>query len=208
VQLAESPYFVVVTPSLPVNSIQELIEYAKARPDVLNYGSSGIGSPIHLGFELIALKTGVKMVHVPYKGNTTAFTDLIKGQIHVMFTNPTSSVPLAKAGKVKLLATTSAKRVRAFPDMPSVSEAIPEYEHGNSSGFYGPAGLPAAITLTINQTATKALNFPEVKNRIESDGSEVPPPHSSAQFRTKFLKTLAQWDELVKRSGLKPDALK
>jgi tripartite-type tricarboxylate transporter receptor subunit TctC len=203
VQMAASPYFLVITPSLPVNSVKELIAFAKTKPGVLNYGSAGLGSSIHLGIELFSFKSGIKMVHVPYKGNTTAFADLMSGQIHVMFTNPTSSVPLAKGGKVKLLATTSASRVRAFPDLPALSETIPGYEHGNSSGIYAPAGVPMGVALIINRDVSRAVNSPEVKTRIEADGSEVVPPHTPAQFRDKFIKRVAYWEEFVKTSGVK-----
>ena len=208
VEIAASPYFLVISSVLPVNSVKELIAYAKANPGVLNYGSSGVGSPIHLGMELLALKAGIKMIHVPYKGNSSAYPDLTSGQIHVMLSNPTSAMPLVKAGKIKLLATTNGTRQRAFPDLPALSETIPDYEHGNTAGIYAPAGLPLPITMTLNRSITKAVNTPDVKARIESDGSEVSGPNTPAEFKEKYLKRISQWEDVISKTGMKPEELK
>jgi tripartite-type tricarboxylate transporter receptor subunit TctC len=202
VEIANSPYYMVAASNLPVNTVKEFIDYVKARPGAVNYGSSGVGSTIHLGIELLSSMTGMKMVHIPYKGNSSAYPDLASGQIQLMFGNPTSSMPFIKSGKIKLLATTGGARVRVLPDVPTVEETVDDFEHGNSSGVYGPAGIPTAIVLTINRAVTQAANSPEIKARIERDGSEVVPPHTPEEFRARFLKRIARWEAFIPKSGI------
>jgi tripartite-type tricarboxylate transporter receptor subunit TctC len=121
----------------------------------------------------------------------------------VMYTNPTSGLPLAKTGKLKLLASTGPTRLRTLLDLPTVSETVPGYDHGNTSGIYGPAGIPSAIAVFINREVSKAVNSPDIKSRIEADGSEIAGPHSPAEFKDRFFKRVAQWEDFINNSGIK-----
>ncbi len=204
VQMTASPYLVIAPLSLPVSSVKDLIALAKSKPGTLNYGSAGTGTTTHLGIELFKFKSGVDIVHIPYKGNTAAFADLIAGQIQMMFSNPISSMPLARTGKLKALAVTGLQRLKEFPELPTVSETgVPGYDFGNWSGIYGPVGIPPAIVVALNHEVSRIINSPELKGKITADGSEATAPHSPAEFKAKFDKQIAEWDKFFKTSGVK-----
>ncbi len=151
VQLAGQPYVIAATPSLPVRSIKELIDYAKARPGVLNYGSSGTGTQSHIGMERFKAMAGVDMVHVPYKGSALALIDLLSGQIQLTFASTITSAPHIRTGKLRGIAITGAKRTQVIPDMPTVSESgVPSFDVSNSYSYFAPAGTPRAITRAIS----------------------------------------------------------
>jgi tripartite-type tricarboxylate transporter receptor subunit TctC len=209
VQLTTQPYVVTVNPALPVNSVKELIAYAKAKPGAISYGTPGTGSPAHLGIEQFKLMTDTSMVHVPYKGNGPAMIDLMSGQIQLVFGSAVSVAPQARNGKLKALAVTGPKRATSLPDVPTVSEAgVPGYELTNSYGFFGPAGTPAAIVDAINRQSNAVIAAREFKARLEADGVEAAPPNSPADYRGAVARDIANLEKFFKTPGISPDSFK
>ena len=171
--VATAPLLVVVHPSLPVNSTQELIALAKAKPGQLFFASAGSGNSAHLAGELFKTMANVDLVHVPYKGATPAETDLIGGQVSVMFSSILSALPHAKAGKMKALAVTSARRSSIAPDLPTVAESgVPGYDVNPWYGLFAPAGTPRAIVERINRDVARILAQPDVRQRFATLGAE------------------------------------
>jgi tripartite-type tricarboxylate transporter receptor subunit TctC len=207
VQLTTSPYLVLAPPTLPVNSVKELIAYAKSRPGALSYGSAGVGSIAHLGTELLKFMAGgIDMVHVPYKGYTLAMTDLMGGQIQLLLASGLSGAPYVKSGRLKALAVTSLRRLQGFPDVPTVAESgVPDFQLENMHGLYAPAGVPAAITLALNTEAQRLMQSPEMKSRLAAEGTEAAPPNPPAEFRQTFIKQVNLWERFIQRSGIKFD---
>jgi tripartite-type tricarboxylate transporter receptor subunit TctC len=170
--VAAVPNVLEVNPSLPVNSVAELIAYAKANPGKLNFASSGSGTSIHLSGELFKVMAGVDMVHVPYKGSAPALQDLIAGQVQLMFDNLPPSLPQIKAGKLRALAVTSVARAPALPDVPTVAEAgLPGFEASSWFGLVAPAGTPPAIVAKINSEVAAWLATPEAKDKLSRQGA-------------------------------------
>ncbi|HEY4137833.1 MAG TPA: tripartite tricarboxylate transporter substrate binding protein, partial [Casimicrobiaceae bacterium] len=164
--VAGVPNVLVVNPELPVKSVPELIAYAKANPGKLNFASSGSGTSIHLSGELFKAMTGVQMTHVPYKGSAPALTDLVGGQVQLMFDNLPSSLAFIKAGKLRAIAVTSKARAAALPDVPTVAESIPGFEASSWFGILAPAGTPPDIIARINGEVTRWLATPEAKDKL------------------------------------------
>ncbi len=203
--VAAVPNILVVHPSLPVKSVKELIEYAKANPNKLNFASAGNGTSIHLCGELFKTMAGVSMTHVPYKGSAPAVTDLIGGQVHLMFDNMPSSLPHVKAGKLRALAVTSAKRSPAAPDLPTIAEAgVPGYDATSWFGVLAPAGTPREIVTKLNQEIVRILALPEIKERLSGQGAE-PVGNSPEQFAAHIKTEIAKWSDVVKASGAQVD---
>ena len=170
--VAGVPNVLDVNPALPVNSVAELIAYAKANPGKLNFASSGNGTSIHLSGELFKVMAGVQMTHVPYKGSAPALQDLIAGQVQLMFDNLPPSLPQIKAGKLRALAVTSAARAPALPDVPTVAEAgLPGFEASSWFGLLAPAGTPPAIVAKLNAEIAKWLATPEAKEKLAKQGA-------------------------------------
>ncbi|MBI3919324.1 MAG: tripartite tricarboxylate transporter substrate binding protein [Betaproteobacteria bacterium] len=204
VQLTSLPYLVVVNNTLPVTSIKELIEYARSRPGVLNYGSPGVGSAAHLGMALFTAVAGVDMVHVPYAGSTPALIDLIAGRTHVQINNIVASSSLVKQGKIRALAVTGATRAQTLPHLPTVSEAgLPGYELDNMQGLLGPAGIAPATVLALNREVSAIINTPEVRSQFAADGAEAAPPHSPAAFGEKLAQQADKWAAIILKRGAK-----
>ncbi len=205
VQLTTSPYLVLVPPALPVNSVRELIAYAKARPNALSYGSAGIGSFAHLGTELFKFMAGgIDMVHVPYKGYGQALTDLMGGQIQFLLTSGLGGAPYLKSGRLKALAATSARRLAAFPEVPTVMEAgIADFQLENMHALYAPAGVPAAILNAVNVEAHRLMHSPEMTSRLAAEGAEAAPANTPEEFRRTFVKQVNLWEHFIQRSGIK-----
>jgi tripartite-type tricarboxylate transporter receptor subunit TctC len=204
VQLTSQPYLVVVNATIPVNSVQELIAYAKSKPGALNYGSSGTGSVIHLGIELLNAMVGVKMVHIPYKGIGPALVDAVGGQIQMLFSNGIAAAPHTRSGKLKALAVSSRNRMQLFPNLPTIAESgVPGYELDNMYALYTPVGVPPAILAAFNRDLSQIANTQEIKDKLAADGAEAAPPNSQAQFKTLYLKEIDKWEKFLKTSGIK-----
>ena len=205
VQLTSSPFLLLAPPSLPANSVRELIALAKAKPNTLSYGSAGIGSFAHLGTELFKyMAGGADMVHVPYKGYGQALTDLMGGQIQLLLTSGLGGTPYLKSGRLKALAVTSTRRLAAFPDVPTVIEAgIADYQLENMHALYAPAGVPAAILNAVNGEAQRFMRSAEMKTRLAAEGADAAPQHSVEEFRQTFVKQVDLWERFIQRSGIK-----
>ncbi|PWK31310.1 Bug family tripartite tricarboxylate transporter substrate binding protein [Cupriavidus plantarum] len=204
-RVAMVPNVVVVNPKVPVNNIRELIAYVKANPDKLSFGSSGSGSSIHLSGELFNMMTNLHIQHIPYKGSAPAVNDLLGNQIGLMFDNLPSSYPHVKAGKLRAIAVTSAKRSPALPDVPTVAEAgVPGYEATSWFALYATGGTPQPIVDRLNAEVVKILAMPDVKKKLAEQGAE-PNPEKPAQLAA-FMKTeAAKWAKVVKASGATVD---
>jgi tripartite-type tricarboxylate transporter receptor subunit TctC len=193
------------SPSLPVTSVQELINYAKKHPGKLSNASSSNGSPGHVGGELFKYMAGVEIVHVPYKGGAMAINDLIGGQVQVMWESLNSIAPHARSGKVRPLAVSGARRSPGFPDLPTIAEAgVPGYEAGTWTGVIGPAGLPRPIVDRLNAAVNAAIRSPVFIERFAMIGDE-PAGGTPEEFGDLIRRDSAKWAEVVKRSGAKID---
>jgi tripartite-type tricarboxylate transporter receptor subunit TctC len=193
-----------VTPSLPAKSVKELIAYAKQNPGRLLNASSGNGTTGHLGGELFKIMTGTQIVHVPYKGSPQGITDLIAGQVQVMFDNLTSISPHVRSGKVRGLGVSSLKRSPIFPDLPSISETVPGYETNSWGGMVVPAATPKAIVTKLNAEINKALQSPALKERYAAIEAE-PVGGTPEQFAAFVKQETVKWADVVKKSGAKLD---
>jgi tripartite-type tricarboxylate transporter receptor subunit TctC len=203
VLLINQPYLMVATPSLPANSVKELVALAKAKP--LIYASSGTGSVVHLGMELFKSMSGVDMTHVPYKGSGLSMIDVMSGRVQVAITNVLTATPLVRGGKLKALAITSDKRVHAFPELPTVAEAgVPGYELRSWYGLLAPNRTPAPLLAYLNREMSETVNAPEVKEKLAADGAEAASPNTPAQFRDVIAREIAKWDKLIKTGVIKP----
>ena len=201
--VAGVPNVLEVNPSVPVNSVQELIAYAKANPGKLNFASSGSGTSIHLAGELFKVMTGVQMAHVPYKGSAPALADLAGGQVQLMFDNLPSSLQLIKGGKLRALAVTSAQRSSALPDLPTVAEAgLPGFEATSWFGLLAPAGTPPEVVARINGEVAKWLASPEAKDKLAAQGA-IAAGGSADDFTRHIAAETAKWQKVVKESGAK-----
>ncbi len=193
-----------VSPSLPVRSVKELIEHARANAGKLSFGSSGIGATPHLSMELFKSMTGTSIVHVPYKGTQQAVSDLIGGQIDILCDNMASLLPLVRSGRLRALGVTSLKRSAALPELPTLDEAgIPGFELTGWSGFGVPAGVPRAIVLRLNAEINKALTSPAVLKGIASRGG-TPLGGTPEQFAEHVRKETERLGKLIRTVGIKP----
>jgi len=196
----------VVHPSLPVYSVKDLINYAKANPSKLNFGSSGAGRADHLAGELFKTLTGVKMQHVPYKGGAPEMTDLLGGNIQLIFATVSTAVASVKAGKIRPIAVTSAQRVELFPDLPTVAEAgVPGFAVDNWYGFIGPRGMPKTIVTKLHREINRTLELPDVKARLEVLGIFpflLPTPDAFGDY---IKSEIAKYAKVVKDSGATAD---
>jgi tripartite-type tricarboxylate transporter receptor subunit TctC len=198
------PNVVVVSPSLPIKTIPELIAYAKANPGKLNMASSGNGSTIHMSGELFKMLTGINMVHVPYRGGAPALTDLIAGQVHVMFDNIPTSAEHIKAGRLRGLAVTSAARSQVLPDLPTVADFLPGYEASAWYGLGAPKNTPDEVIDKINKGMNAVLADPKPQARFAELGASLL-PGSPADFSRLVADETEKWGKVVRFSGAKPD---
>ena len=201
-QLTSLYYMLLINPSLPVNSVKELIAHGKSKPGTLNYGSSGVGGAGHLGGELLSSMAGVKMVHVPYKGGGLVLADLISGQIQLGFTSTISGMPHVRSGRLKGLAMTGAQRAPAFADLPTVAEAgVLGFELINWYGLFAPAGTPAAIVAALHRDVSLSLRGADAQAAFAKDGADAAPSASPEAFRRVLAKEVDDWRKIVKLPG-------
>ena len=203
--IAWTPLVLVVHPSLPVKSVPELAALAKAKPGQIYYGSAGSGSVLHLAGEMFNTMARVKLVHVPYKGVTNAFSDLLGGQISLMFPGAPIALPQARAGKLRALATTGEKRAPAAPELPTVAEmGFPGYEVSVWYGMLAPAGTPQATIGRLHTEIVKVVQLPEIAERWAALGA-VPLTNTPEQFAAFLKNDLSKWAKVVRDSGAKVD---
>ena len=198
---ADSTNILVVHPAVPAKNVKEFIALAKAKP--LNAGSSGIGGTGHLAIELFNLQAGVKMTHVPYKGGGPAIVDLLAGNIQLIFATGASSVGHIKAGKIRALAVTTAKRSALVPDLPTIAESgLAGYEANNWNGFWVAAGTPRPIVMRLNKEFTAALSAPDIKEILFKQGLDAAP--SSPEALASYMKSeYVKWAKVIKAAGVK-----
>ena len=200
---ANVPNILVVHPSVPAKTVKELIDYARAQPGKLSYASSGAGTSIHLSGELFKMLAKVDMVHIPYKGSAPAMTDMIGGQVQVMFDNMPSALPHVKAGKLRALAVTSAQRSPSAPEVPTMGEAgVAGFDVQSWFGLVAPKGTPKDIIARLNAESVKALATADIKERFMELGA-VPGPMSPEAFGDYIRSEIIRWGEVVKVSGAK-----
>jgi len=204
-QVANVPTVLVVHPSVPANSLKELVALAKAKPGELNFGSSSSGTVFHLAGELLKSMAGIDMVHVPFRGGGPALTALLGGQVQVLFETTLTVLPYVKAGKMKALAVGSLRRTASMPDVPTIAESgYPDFSAENWYGVYAPAGTPREIVMKLNHEIVKALNTPDVKERFTSQGAEI--IANLPEQHTAFLKAeMEKWARIAKLSNAKAD---
>jgi tripartite-type tricarboxylate transporter receptor subunit TctC len=204
-QLASTPNVLVVNPSLPVSSVADLVAYAKAHPGKLNFGSGSTGSAGHLAGELFKSLAGVQMAHIPYKGAAPAMQDLIGGQIHLMFDNMASSLTQVRAGRVKALAVTTAKRSPLAPELPTVAESgLAGFDISTWFGVFAPAGTPREAIARLHAEFTRALTAPDVREKMINLGAE-PVGNTPAEFARYIRAEAEKYARVIQASGAKVD---
>ena len=205
-QVSTSPGVLVVHPSVNAKTVKELIALAREKPGALNYGSSGVGGFGHISGELFTLMTGTKMTHIPYKSSAPSLTDLISGQIQVLFNNMISTTPHVKANRVRALATTGAKRSPALPDLPTIAEAgVPGYENSSWSAVAGPAGMPKPLVSRLHKEFVEILKLPDIQQKHAEVGAEIV-ASTPEQFHAYLKSEVAKFGKLVKAAGIKAAA--
>ena len=204
-QVVSQSNVLVAHPGVPVKSVQELIAYARARPGELNYGSSGNASSNHLAGELFKLLAKVNIVHVPYKGLPQAVTDLLGGRVQIVFGSPSSTLPAARDGKLRLLAVTTPKRSPALPDIPTIAESgVPGYEFTGWIGVLLPARTPPDIVLKLSREVARIVQLPDLKQRFAADATES--VGSTPEEYTAFLKAeIARWTRVARAANIQVD---
>ena len=204
-QVNSAPLMLVVHPSLPVNSVAELIAYAKARPGALNYGSGGVGATPFLATELFKSMAGIDVVHVPYKGGAPALADLVAGQLSFMIENVPGTLPFVKDGKLRALAITSRQRLALVPELPTMEEAgVPGYEMIGWNGIFVPKATPPEIVARLNAELVKVLRSTEVGEQLARLGA-VPVGDTPEQFGAFVKAESARWGKIIKDLGIKPE---
>jgi tripartite-type tricarboxylate transporter receptor subunit TctC len=199
------PNMLVVHPSLPVRSVRDLISLAKAKPSQLTFASAGSGTSQHLSGELFNVLAGVKLVHVPYKGSGPGLADLMGGQVMMFFDNITTSLPLAKADKIRAIAVTTAKRASVMPELPTIAESgLAAYDVSSWQGVFAPAGTPKEIVAKLNTEIRRILALPDVRERLTQLGAD-PAGNTPEQFGAYVKAEIAKWGPIVKASGARVD---
>lgn len=201
--IASAPLLVVVHPSLPVKSVKELITLAKAKPGVINYASNGTGGSSHMAVELFDMIAGTKMTHVPYKGLAPALTDLMSGEVQVMFSSAVAMLPQVKAGRLRAVAMTGAKRSAAIPDIPTVAEAgLKGYETGSWYGAVAPAGTPKYAIDKLAAEIIRITKSPAITNKLVEE-AVIPVGSTPAEFGAYIKSEIARWGKVIKSGGIK-----
>ena len=202
--IASAPNLLVVNNDLPVKTVPELITYMKANPNKLSFGSPGTGTSVHVSGELFKSMTGTTMTHIPYKGRQFAIPDLVGGSIQLMFDNMPSALPMAKEGKIRALAQTTAKRSPAAPDVPTMNEFVPGFEATTWFAMFAPANTPRAVIDKLNAEVLRVFKLPDVQERLKTLGLD--PVLSSPDELARYQATeIAKWAKVVKESGAKAE---
>ena len=205
VMISKGPLVAIVHPSLPVRNIRDLIAVAKAKPGTVTYGSTGTGTIIHLATALFEYMAGIQMTHVPYKGGTPALMDVIAGNIYLNFATPQTGLRQAKAGRVRPLGVTSATRLAAAPEIPTIAESgVPGYEVINWQALIGPKGLPRGIVERLNTAVNHAISSREMAEKLQADGVS-PAGGAPEQLHEQIRKEIDMWRKVVARAGIKPE---
>ena len=203
--VGSTPNALVVRATLPVQDVRELIEYAKTRPRLLTYASSGNGTTLHLAAVLFAMMADIDLIHVSYKGNAPALTDVMAGQVDMIFSALPPLLPLAKAGKLKILGVGSLERHRSAPDLPTIAEqGLPDYESGTWYGVFAPANLQAAALDRLGVEMKNAIDDRKVREQINAQGVD-PKASTPAEFRKYFREEYARWGAVIKKGNIKAD---
>jgi len=203
--MASAPFILVVHPSLPAKSLKEFVALARARPGQMSFASTGSGSTPHLSMEMLKAQADINLVHVPYKGTPQAVPDLLSGQVQAMFANTLSVLPQVKAGRLRALAISSAKRSAAAPELPTVAESgMPGYESGTWFGLFAPAGTPRDVVNRLNAELGRIVATADMKAKLLDQGAD-PVALAPEQFRAFVKSELARWGKVVKTVGMKAD---
>ena len=202
--LVRLPLVLEVNPSVPVKTVAELIAYAKANPGKVNFASAGVGTSLHLAAELFNMMTGTKMIHVPYRGSAPALTDLLAGQVQVLFDNLFTSLEHIKAGKLRAVGVATAARVQQLPDLPTVADAVPGYEASSVFGVGVPTGTPREITELLNRELDAALADPRIRGRL-LELTAIPIPSLAAEFRAEMVATTEKWGRVIRVANIKAE---
>jgi tripartite-type tricarboxylate transporter receptor subunit TctC len=197
------PNVMVVNPAFPAHSVREFIDYGRANPGKLNFGSSGVGASNHLGGELFKALTGLDMTHVPYRSSGPALTDLISGQVQVMFDSIASAVEHIRAGRLRALGVTTATKADALPEVPVIADAVPGYEVSNWFGFGMPRSTPADVVTTFNKAVNEAIADPKLKARLAELGG-ILMPGSPADFGKLIAEETEKWGKVIRSANIKP----
>ena len=204
IMVSYSPHVLGVHPSVPVNSVKELIEYAKANPGKMNFANSGNGGAPHLAGIAFAQRTGITWAYIPYKGGSQAVADVAAGQANVIMNGMLATYPTVKSGRIKGLAVSSAQRVASAPELPTIAEVLPGFETGSYQGILAPAGTPRDVVAKLNTEITKILATQEMKDRLASQGTEVRSGTPEA-LGTFISAEKTRWAQVIKESGIKFD---
>lgn len=201
--IASAPLLVVVHPSLPVKNVKDLITLAKAKPGAINYASNGAGGSSHMAVELFDMMAGTKMTHVPYKGLAPALTELLSGEVQVMFSSAVAMLPQVKAGKLRAIAMTGAKRSAAIPEVPTVAETgLKGYETGSWYGVVAPAGTPKYAIDRLSAEVIKITKSPVITNKLVEE-AVIPVGSTPAEFTAYIKSEIARWGKVIKSAGIK-----
>jgi tripartite-type tricarboxylate transporter receptor subunit TctC len=203
--LVQNPQILVANPSVAAKNVKELVALAKANPGKLNFASAGTGTATHLGLELFRLTTGTDVVHVPYKGGAPATTDLIAGQVQLLFVSIPSVLPHVKGGRLRALAVSTSKRSASAPDVPTVAESgYPGFDYSNWNALFAPAKTPQAIVKKVNASVVGALRQPDVAQKLSSQGAD-PAPGTPEELARYMRADAEKWRKVIKAAGIKPD---
>ena len=202
--IASAPNLLVVNNDVPVKTVPEFVAYLKANPDKLSFGSPGVGTSVHVSGELFKSMTGTKMTHVPYKGRQYAIPDLVGGSIQLMFDNMPSALPMAREGKIRAIAVTTAKRSSAAPDIPTVAESISGFEATTWFALFAPAGTPRPVIARLNAEVLRVFRLPEVAERLKTLGLE-PVLSSPEELAAYQASEITKWTKVVKESGARAE---
>jgi len=203
-KIAAVPSLLVGNPKLPAKDLKELIQLAKAKPDKLTFGVGGIGSSVHLAGEKFKLMTGTRILNVPYKGTAPALTDVLGGQVDLMFISYVTGAEQVKSGNLRAYGVTTAKRLPAFPDLPAIGEVVPGFESTAWFGVFGRAQLPKAVTDKLHGVIVAALTDPNLRERLQNEGA-VPVGDTPAEFAAFVKEDIERWAPIVKASGATPN---
>jgi tripartite-type tricarboxylate transporter receptor subunit TctC len=203
-QVESVPLVMEVHPSVPAKTVAEFIAYAKANPGKINMASAGVGGPQHLAGELFKSMAGLNLVHVPYRGSTPAITDLLAGQVQLMFDVTVTALPQIRAGKLRALAVTSSQRIESLPDTPTVAEFLPGYEAAGWIGVAAPAGTPAAIIDTLSKQLIAAVADDKIRARFVDLGA-IPVSRPPAEFKKFIAAETQKWAKVIQDAGIKAE---